>query len=377
VATKKKTVAKKPVTALAVRKPAPQSRQQIELVINDTRHLLPQPVAPPAYAPAAVLAVRPLGEEVVLVGLGTAELKLTAEEERTLNEPVLESEVLMKPTGQPYLSHPSYTRWFNRAFGRTGWALVPVTRPRINETTVVCEYMLYIHGQPVAHAIGEQEYRGVGSTAQKINHEQTYGDAMEATNASALRRVAKRLGVGLELWDKRWLHAFIDRYCIKVWKDGDTKPQWRRADDPPFYWENKQSPRQDRRPVEGRKPQASPGRKEFEFVEPLGAPDEELQPVSRSRAHPDQNGDALITDFTKNAEGKVGQVQRLKTILRKSGRDIDTVKAWMAVAYGYASSTEIRRRHYEEICRAIEGAGELPFPESGIIDVPREPEGLD
>ena len=55
--------------------------------------------------------------------------------------------------------------------------------------------MLFVHGKPVAFATGEQDYF-------ETNERQTYGDALEATMSSALRRFCKHLGMGLELLDK-------------------------------------------------------------------------------------------------------------------------------------------------------------------------------
>jgi hypothetical protein len=147
-----------------------------------------------------------------LGALGLVEIKLTVAEEKILNEPIEPERVAWRaskrggPADIPYYPHQEYTRWFNRAFGRTGWALVPVGKPSVTpgskpgQQTITCPYILHIHGKPVAFAMGEQEY-------YDSNEQQTYGDALESTVASALRRCAKRLGVGLELWDKGFLRS--------------------------------------------------------------------------------------------------------------------------------------------------------------------------
>ena len=348
---KKKTVVarRKPVarksTALAVRKPA----SQVELVINDTRAL-------PAVA-------APVQEHVQLGGHGLSEVVLTEREEAVLSEKVPLDEVLIKPTkeGTIYLSHPSYTRWFNRAFGRLGWALVPNSEPKTDGGMVMREFTLFIHRHPVAVAIGEQEYRGPGSGAENRNNQQTYGDAIEACNASALRRCAKRLGVGLELWDKRWASDFLDTHGVLVFDD--NKPVWRRKDDRPFWWETKQ--RQQAAP----QPRQAPPR---EFI------NERTGEVTTSRPlpsaprpaaavpHVDRDGDVVITP---------AQVTRLQTILSNSKREKTPVKAWMWIAYGYASSKDIKRKHYEAICAAIERSGPLPIPtDSDVFDSVRERE---
>jgi hypothetical protein len=280
-----------------------------------------------------------LGEEAALGALGLVEIKLTDAEEAILAQPVPVTAVLIKPTGQPYLSHPSYTQWFNRAFGRLGWAIVPKAKPRMADKTISCPYILYIHGKPAAFALGEQEYH-------ESNKEQTYGDAYEATVASALRRCAKRLGVGLELWDRTWLQTFIDQHCVKVWCGDDPKPKWRRRQDPPF-WNEK----------------TAAGRKEQSTVRHEANDDDQRREQRRppSAGH-DGRGDELITQAHVDAAGvkKLGQVERLGIILRNSGRDVMQFKMWLVRNYNIDSRKLIKRRDYDAICAAIEAPGELP-----------------
>lgn len=345
----KKTVTKKRVSKPTTKNTAtsiyrvPPGRQQIELVIHDPRGMMPAPAAAPVH----------LTDEVIIGSLGTVELKLTPEEELVLSEPVLDAEVLVKPTdaGVVYLSHPTYTKWFNRAFGRTGWTLVPVSKPSMLDNEISVDYMLYIHRQPVAYAKGAQEYHA-------SNKEQTYADAYEATQASALRRVAKRLGVGLELWDKRWCDSFLDRVCVKIWNDEKKKFAWRRKDDRPFWWE-KQTQRQER--------QAPPQRTYVNTTtgeETSDPAPRNVTPQRRALPPAQQSGDDIITNVPRTKDNThVGQVQRLAIIIKESGRDVDSVKAWMAVAYGYGSTRDIKRKDYDAICTAIQRPGPLPAPE--------------
>ena len=280
-----------------------------------------------SHFPAAPADQGVLGEEAALGALGLIEIKLTAKEEAVLARSVPVEQVLIKPTGQPYLSHPTYTKWFNDAFGRLGWAIVPRAKPRYADTTqgdsprgtISCPYVLYIHGKPAAFAMGEQEYH-------ESNKEQTYGDAYEATVASALRRCAKRLGVGLELWDKTWLQTFIDKNCVKVWCGEEKKPRWRRRIDPPFWNERTARGQEEQTKVrhEARRPPA---------------------------AGHDGSGNQKITMGTRD---KPGQVQRLWVIIRNSGRAELAVREWLKGRYGYESTQDILRKDYEEICRLIE-----------------------
>jgi len=290
-----------------------------------------------------VLPAEPIGRTITAEGvdlgaLGLVEVKLTDKEEAILAESVPIDEVLIKPqaTPVPYLSHPGYTRWFNRAFGRTGWSLVPVGRPAISGKTVVCPYVLHIHRQPVALAYGEQEYH-------ENNREQTYGDAIESTVASALRRCAKRLGVGLELWDKDWLRRFVDERCVRVsvrQRDKTFKSAWRRTVDPPLPFEQrggKVSDDEDDRGVSEEWQKATPARP--------AAPPRREEPVTHAKSG------ERITD---------PQRRRLGACIVNSGRNPAEVQGWLGRRYGWKASAEITRDLYDEIIRAIEADATLP-----------------
>lgn len=301
---------KAPKTAL-VRRSAPQRR--------------PGPRRAPAGSfPPAGLPERTLGADPLVGTLGLKPMNLTPAQEAILAEAVPVEAVRIKPTGQVYLSHPDYTRWFNRAFGRLGWALVPVAKPIPAAGVVLCSYILHVKGQPVAFAIGEQEYF-------ESNKDQTYGDAIEATNASALRRIAKRLGVGLELWDKPWIEAFIAAHALRVpcrvERDGRAKVvyQWRLIKDAPFWNEV--------RTTDHEHDQRRPERTERK---PAGSHAAEDEPINAA------------------------QLERFWMTLRKSGRDEEIVRGWLLKKYHLISSKTIPRRVYNEICEAIEAPGDLP-----------------
>lgn len=294
-------------------------------LIRQARQLVDQ--APkPAKVEVLPPAVRDVGDDLSLGQLGLVEIKLTEAEEQILSEPIDPKDVLIKPTKSPvpYVSHPTYTRWLNRAFGRTGWALVPISKPMKSGNSVVCPYVLHIHGQPVAYAMGEQEYF-------ESNRDQTYGDALESTVASALRRCMKRLGVGLEMWDRRWLNAFIAEHCVRVkvqTKDG-PKAAWRRKDDPKLPGEMGRAP-SDGGDGDDRK-----------------GPQDDLPPAG----HHAQSRDVITEPMLK----------RLWAIGANSGRSHDEIGDWLQKRFGFSSSKEITRDKYEFICAAIEAKGALPL----------------
>lgn len=327
---------------------------------------------PAAVEPAVVEAAMPaephiLTEDVVLGALGLVELKLTAAEEAVLSRPIDPGEILIKPSGQPYLSHPTYTRWFNEAFGRLGWSLVPRSKPQQEGDAVVQGYVLYIHGKPVAFAWGEQPYKPGG------NKDQTYGDALEATVASALRRCAKRLGVGLEMWDKGYLARWQDEHAIMVsverkdWRTGkmETKREWRRKIDPPLRGElrgrrrldedgerhEERTEQAERRPARQQPAQAPPDEDDIPLEDDRPAQTTAPAKPEQRRHHNPAGGDVITP----------GQLTRLHTIVTNSGRNPEAVKTWLFTRYGIGSSREILRRDYDSIIRAIESPGSLPL----------------
>lgn len=296
-------------------------------------------IVPGLPAPKDDKPARTLDDGIAIGELGLVAPKLSKEEDAVLSRAVKLEEIRVKPSGQPYLSHPSYTRWLNEAFGRLGWSLVPVGKPSLSErSNVLMPYLLYVHGKPAAFAIGEQDYN-------ERNREQTYGDAIEATYASGLRRVCKRLGMGLDLWDRVWCELYMRQHAVRVivsTKYDGRKVQasrWRRKVDPPLPYEIRVASNDD--------------------------DDGDVQPTQRA-APSAWGGDEAPAEPSAGSNRDAGepitekQVKRFWVILRNSGRNEDTVKSWLLRRYGIDSSKKIRRADYEAICRAIEGEEKLP-----------------
>lgn len=323
-ATRKRTVSKS--TAIARRDNSIQKAPQPELL-------------PAEYNYQA------LGDSPVLAELGTVQVKLTEAEEKVLAEDVIAADVLIKPTGQPYLPHAKYRKWFDRALGRFAWSLVPKAKPikvtlppgRDQEVStrhvVLVPYMLYVKGAPVAFAYGEQEFN-------ETNSEQTYGDAVEATSSSAIRRLAKAIGVGLELWDRDWLQRWIDTYAVavKVKSGNYTNTRWRRKVDKPL-------------PGELRTTNAGQGYDDAHDGEIV-----DQAPRRRPDAGNDGNGEEKITK---------PQRQRLATIANKAGRSHADVQLWLRGKWKVNSSADIKRKDYDQVCRELEARGPLALPGDG------------
>jgi hypothetical protein len=268
--------------------------------------------------------------------VGLVEVKLSAKEETELSQPVTVEALRVKPTGQVYAPHTAYTAKFNAAFGRLGWSIVAKAKPIISEGVVICPYMLYIHGKPVAFAYGEQDYFSG-------NKQQSYGDAVEATVGSALRRCAKRLGLWPELWDKVFNDDFLTRHCIPV-KTKKYGIQWRRRLDPPLIGEE------------------GPANRNEAFTDSDArdtrshAPQQERQSSSRP-APPAGNAPAANRNEGNTRIITEKQLGRLHAIIRNSGRDHHQVTEWIKERFGYTVSKDtstIQMQDYETICNAIE-----------------------
>ena len=175
----------------------------------------------------------------IFIGISTLDISNDISDK--LTAPVPLDGIEIKPTGQIYLCHIQYRRMLNNAFGMGNWALRPLggfqktvktkRKGEQNEedTIIVCrEYALYIRGKYASSAIGEQEYI-------ESNDMMSASDACEGTESNAIMRCCKKLGMGLEMWDKKFVAKFIKDYCVQVWRKGKSKPQWRLKESEPFF----------------------------------------------------------------------------------------------------------------------------------------------
>lgn len=316
---KRPTRRPRPVPPPVTQPPAPQ---RIELV------------AAPHEALEGVLDERAIeGDDIMLGQLGLVSPTLTAEQERILSEPPPPARVRFLPQRHPvmFLAHTEYTRLLNRAFGRFGWALVPISRPSFDaeKRCIVCPYVLHINGAPVAAAWGQQEYHA-------SNADQTFGDAVESTVASALRRCCKRIGVWLELWDYDWRERMTRELgvCVTVQsRDGKDLKSWRRKDDPPFWNEQRAPSRQ-------------------------AAPRPAAPAQTPKTDNPD--GDEPITQAA---------AKKLWDTAKRMRRTVPEVTVWLTARYGVDSSKALKRKDYNAIIAALEAPGPLQLPrEPGADD---------
>jgi hypothetical protein len=158
------------------------------------------------------------GEEIRAMIPSAGTLKLTKEQEDALYAPVQDSDVYIKTDGLIYLSWIKYAGRLTKAFGGTGWTMLPQGMPKGHNNMIIWGFHLVINGIYCGFAIGEQQYFS--------NGRMTYGEACEGAKSNALMRLCKALGIGLELWDKMFIDRWLNAYADKVWNEQDRKYKW-------------------------------------------------------------------------------------------------------------------------------------------------------
>jgi len=293
-------------------------------------------------------------------------MKFSKMEEKILWEPVRREDIRIKPTGQPYVSHITYTRWLNRAFGLGQWYLRPLAMPtkKTTETgaeAIMVPYALYVRGKAVATAYGEHEYH-------PKNKDQSLGDAVESTHASALRRCCKRLGVALEMWDKEYIDRFVDEQAILVrvkrskWDREQRRmvakvvKEWRLRSSRPFPGELGPAGQDDDDVVP--EPQRQQQRPAPPSSQPPGR--EPARPTRPVANYPSQ--DQPITEDLRD---------RFWHDAKRFGRTKAEVAEFLKRDYGLSSSHQIKRRDYEDIMAALEHPG--PLAKAIDVEFRREP----
>lgn len=337
-----KKTTKKQTTALARRTTAPPSKKKAYDKAMVKRHAAAGVQVVPAVVP---VQIEHLTDDPMVIDLAIVP-RFTAEEELVLSEKVPNEEILIKPTGQIYASHPTYTRWFNRAFGRAQWGLQQIQKAQRIDNNILITYCFVLRGMKLFTAVGEAEYI-------TNNREQTFGDVLEATYAYALRRIAKRLGVGLELWDKAFVNDWIAKNAVAVWtteKNGDraSKPKWRLKNAPPLPYESGIV-----RPAHEEQFERQQRRQSGDY-----APARGQAPLQHPR------GEETITDK---------QVGRLIGMAKRMDRTDEDIKAFILKEYGLTSKKQIKRKDYEDICASVEQPGPLQRATAARQDRDDEP----
>lgn len=139
--------------------------------------------------------------EARLATAGT--LELTEAQKKILLAPVDENQIERRPDGLLYLPWIECQKRLIEAFGLQ-WTMVEEGSPVLQNNVVYRKFHLIIQGKYCGTAIGEQSYI-------PSNQRMTYGDACEGAKSNALVRLCKRLGIGQELWDRKFIMTQQER----------------------------------------------------------------------------------------------------------------------------------------------------------------------
>jgi len=215
-------------TPNAVTTPAPAPLQVNANLLPERQHL---------FAAEKITDVLP-NEAYARIG----QLQLSAEEEASLDAPVADDEIDLRPDGLIYVSHEYIRRRFNEAFGRMGWTLVPgsplIRRPDSNE--YFQRWVLFIRGiycaEALSSAIFRERKQGGDDDEGGDSGFMSIDDLSETIKSNCARRCAKDLGLGLEVWNRRFQERWRDQYGMQVLVRGrrGNRRLWRRKDAPPF-----------------------------------------------------------------------------------------------------------------------------------------------
>jgi hypothetical protein len=254
---------------------------------------------------------KPIVSQPVDLYRGASCKAVTQKQQEVLLSPIDPMDVEIKPEGSPYYPQIKYRRRLNQAFGPMGWALLPVNELSMKGNTLYRKYVLMVGDRYVSEAIGSQKY-------YENNDNMDYADAAEGVKSNAMERCCKDLGIASELWDPCYVNQWRQDYAVEVKAPvkGQLKDVWRRKDRPVFKGEGGSMPHSQTVSNNPSQPQ--------------------------QQAHTDGN---IISD---------PQRKRLYAIAKNAGFSDDQFKEIIS-ACGYASSTEIDRRHYQKICECIEG----------------------
>lgn len=165
---------------------------------------------------------------------GAGQLGLSREQQIALMQPVDPQWVDIRPDGLLYLPQIHYRRLLNGVVGAGNWAMIPQTKPLVQDSRMVLHYHLYINGKFAAEAVGSMEYFAKSASSK-------WDDCVEGAKSDALTRCCKDIGIASELWDWRYGQAWKAEFAVQVMiqRDGKSKRVWRHKDKDPFWNEVK------------------------------------------------------------------------------------------------------------------------------------------
>jgi len=163
--------------------------------------------------------------EMLLETAGT--IKLTDDQRAIIFAKVDPDLVEIREDGIVYLPAVEYKVVLCETFGLE-WAIVPESpKPVEVDGVILWGFHLFVQGQPIAFAWGEQQYK-------KGSYMMSYGDAMEGAKSNAIMRLCKQIGIAQDLWRpsfiRKWKAENAEEYEGWDKKRQETKKMWKRLE---------------------------------------------------------------------------------------------------------------------------------------------------
>lgn len=159
-------------------------------------------------------------------------LVLTPEQQAILTAPIDDDDVEVKTDGTLYLPWTVYAERFTQAFGPGAWSMVPISKPAQMDGDLCTHYVLVVRGVVVAEAVGHMRYWA-------NNRTMSWADCAEGAKSDAVTRCGKTLGIGYELFSRRWRERIQLELIERVWNPDKRQYWFRRKDAQAWPWEAK------------------------------------------------------------------------------------------------------------------------------------------
>ena len=176
----------------------------------DGEEALAEYKAPPPPEPITI------DDAMIQMARTAGTIDLPADKLDKLFAPVDPELVEIREDGIIYYPWMEYAKLMRDAFGLK-WVMVPQGEPKREGNLILWGFYLVIDGVYMGYAVGEQTY-------YPNNRTMTWGDACEGAKSNALTRLAKSLGISLELWQPEFIRNWKDKYAVQVAKG--SKKVW-------------------------------------------------------------------------------------------------------------------------------------------------------
>ena len=134
-----------------------------------------------------------------------SKLQFTEAEQKILFEPFDDDDLDIKPNGVVYAPWVSFKKRLRSAFKGADMILPHgLPRPSMDGKLIIWPHYLFVKGHLVNYAIGECPYH-------PNNPQMSHGDAVEGSKSNAIMRCCKGIGVGLELWDRKFTEKWKEK----------------------------------------------------------------------------------------------------------------------------------------------------------------------